>query len=81
MKTASLITKHNECARLLSDIEKESNPECLALLYELYANALIAIVRGPMEKVFKAESSGVSALPIRQINIGDDGKIAIIQTA
>ena len=81
MKTASLIKKHNECARLLSEIEKESNPECLALLYELYANALIAIVLGPIEKVFNVERTVISDKPIRQINIGDDGRVTMIQTA
>ena len=54
--------QHLRCFQILSDIQKEDNEDNRNILYQMYSNTLIEIIRGPIESIL--EASADNAVPI-----------------
>mgnify|MGYP000887215402 CR=1 FL=1 len=54
--------QHLRCFQILSDIQKEDNKDNRNILYQMYSNTLIEIIRGPIESIL--EASAPNAVPI-----------------
>ena len=54
--------QHLRCFQILSDIQKEDNEDNRNILYQMYSNTLIEIIRGPIESILEASADNVKPL-------------------